>query len=117
MVIYKVKIDIKREIESEWVKWMSSVHIPEVINTGYFINYSFLKLLRNGAKVNKEKPTYEIIYYCKKIQDFNNYESLNATALRKKHARKYGDNIIAAERSIYEYEDLTEQVIEASKNK
>src|SRR4051812_17233212 len=36
MIIYSVTITLQASIESDWVEWMKSVHIPEVLRTGCF---------------------------------------------------------------------------------
>ena len=45
MIIYNVKVIIKKDVEDAWLKWMREVHIKDVMETGYFTNWEMQKLL------------------------------------------------------------------------
>ena len=38
MYIYNVTVSIEKSLADEWLTWMKTIHIPEVLATGYF-NY------------------------------------------------------------------------------
>ena len=38
MIIYNVTISIDKEMEKTWIDWMKSTHIPDVMNTGMFLD-------------------------------------------------------------------------------
>ncbi len=44
MIYYNVTSQIDINIETEWVKWMQEEHIPEMLNTKYFIEVKLLKI-------------------------------------------------------------------------
>jgi hypothetical protein len=109
MVIYKVKIKIKAEAEKEWFNWMSIVHIKDVINTGHFIDYTFMKLLLNGT-TEPNTVTYEIQYVCKNQEELDAYKANDAEALREEHRQKFEYAVLDTSRS--EYSDVTEIMIQ-----
>ncbi len=37
MYIYNVTVTLEKEIQSEWLRWMKEIHIPDVMRTGFFI--------------------------------------------------------------------------------
>ena len=37
MIIYNVTVNVEAEIHNDWISWMKEVHIPDVMNTGYFL--------------------------------------------------------------------------------
>jgi len=45
MIIYSVTVTISKDAESDWLKWMKNVHIPDVIRTGYFLSWQMQKLI------------------------------------------------------------------------
>ncbi len=47
MIVYNVTINILAEKEAEFVAWMKNTYIPEVMKTGFFFEYRFLRLLQN----------------------------------------------------------------------
>lgn len=47
MIIYNVTINIVSEKESEFVTWMKKIYIPRVMESGFFFEHRFLKLLQN----------------------------------------------------------------------
>jgi hypothetical protein len=36
VIIYSVTVSIEQDSSAEWLEWMTSVHIPDVMNAGYF---------------------------------------------------------------------------------
>ena len=44
MIIYNVTCNVENEILQEWLQWMLEIHIPDVMQTGFFLeaNFSFL---------------------------------------------------------------------------
>jgi hypothetical protein len=46
MIVYNVTVNILAEKEGEFVAWMKKTYIPRVMETGYFFEHRFLKLLQ-----------------------------------------------------------------------
>ena len=38
MILYNVTISIDTSVEEDWLQWMKEIHIPDVMNTGLFID-------------------------------------------------------------------------------
>ena len=45
MILYNVTVKIDSEVHEEWLKWMLEVHIPEVMETGLFLDNRIAKVL------------------------------------------------------------------------
>ncbi|NRB50607.1 MAG: DUF4286 family protein [Saprospiraceae bacterium] len=43
MITYQVRIQVDIEVEAQWIHWMKSVHVPDVIATGLLTSYHILK--------------------------------------------------------------------------
>lgn len=91
MYIYNVTVSIDKDIEEEWIEWMKLIHIPEVLNTGCFVENKILKViteLDSGV-------TYSIQYKYHEENDLINYRDKFASELQKKHSDKYKDKFVA----------------------
>lgn len=47
MIVYNVTVNILSGKEAEFVAWMKDTYIPLVMQTGFFFEHRFLKLLQN----------------------------------------------------------------------
>jgi len=92
MIIYNVTININHDDHDEWLEWMKSIHIPEVIQTGLFKYHRILKVL---ADEESGGITYSIQYYCENMKQFKEYELKHAPRLQKEHTDKYKDKFVA----------------------
>ena len=92
MIVYNITIKIDRAIEKEWLEWQFNEHIPEIMNTGMFLNYNFYRLLEQD---DSEGLTFVLQYHAATIENYNTYISKFAPALREKANRRWKDGFIA----------------------
>ena len=92
MFVYNVTIKVANEISDSWLNWMQEEHIPEVMSTGCFQDYTLLKLLEVDES---EGPTYAIQYKAESKASYNQYIEKHASVLRQKSFDKWGDRFIA----------------------
>ena len=92
MILYNVTTNINLSVQHEWLEWMKNVHIPEVMQTGMFLEFRFLKVLGDE---DSGGATYSIQYTCESMQKFKEYETNFAPALRKQMIEKYKDKFVA----------------------
>jgi hypothetical protein len=91
MIIYNVTVNIDDSVHQDWVKWMKEKHIPDVMATGYFLDYKMCRIL-----VNEESGTsYSIQYTCKNMEDLKEYQAKHAPRIQKEHSEKYKDKFVA----------------------
>jgi len=91
MIIYNVTANVENDIKDEWLNWMKNVHIPEVMNTGYFVEYKICKVL-----VDEEQgTTYSVQYTAKTMQEYEEYKRIHAMRFQKEIAVKYGNKLVA----------------------
>ncbi len=91
MFIYNVTVNIADEVHTEWLRWMKSVHIPDVMKTGCFIDSGILKVLY----VEDEGHTYSIQYKFLEMADIEKYQKEFAPALQEEHSKKFKDKYTA----------------------
>ena len=45
MIIYNVTVSIDQSIHEDWLQWMKEIHIPEVMETGFFLENKVCRLM------------------------------------------------------------------------
>ena len=89
MIIYNVTININHSVHDEWISWMQSSHIPEVLKTGLFKYHKMLKLLGDE---DSGGVTYSIQYFCEDIDNYKDYEKNHSLRLQTEHINKFKKN-------------------------
>lgn len=91
MYIYNVTINIQEEIHEEWLNWMKTEHIPEMLATG-----KFKKALMSRVMVNEEMGgiTYSVQYTTESKELLQRYYEENAPLLRSK-TKAYDGKFVA----------------------
>lgn len=91
MIIYNVTVNIENSIREEWLNWMKTIHIPDVMKTGYFIESKICKVL-----VDEEQgTTYSVQYTAANMKDYEEYKRAHAPGFQKEIAAKYGSKLVA----------------------
>ncbi|QQS37285.1 MAG: DUF4286 family protein [Ignavibacteriales bacterium] len=94
MILYSVTISVKKDVESEWKKWMNEIHLSDVMATGYFYEYKFYKVSIPAGL--PDESTYIVHYKCKTIDDYVAYAQKEANRLREEHSLKFPGKFTAA---------------------
>ncbi len=97
MILYNVTISIDENVHDEWLQWMKEVHIPDVLNTGLFIEN---KICRIHAEEQGGR-SYSIQYLMNDMATYEKYQKEFAPALQQDHTLKYQGKF-AAFRTILE---------------
>lgn len=92
MIIYNVTVSIDPTIHEEWLSWMLSKHIPDVMRTGCFLENKVLRLQQTDES---EGITYAFQYTLNSIQDLEHYQSNYASQLQAEHSERYRDKFVA----------------------
>jgi Domain of unknown function (DUF4286) len=92
MILYNVTIKVDNSIVDEWLNWLSSEHIPEVIATGCFTGHTLCRLLETDEE---EGPTFSVQYKANSRADYDRYIENFADTMRKKSFDKWGNKFIA----------------------
>ena len=78
MILYNVTSSIEPAVADQWLDYMRTTHMPEVMETGFFLKSQLCRLL------NEEEGgiTYAAQYYCLSVEQLDEYQRLCAPALR-----------------------------------
>lgn len=91
MIIYNVTVNIENDVREEWLNWMKTVHIPEIMATGFFLENKICKVL-----VDEEQgTTYSVQYTAANMADLKEYQRLHSPRLQKEHNDRYANKCVA----------------------
>lgn len=93
MILYNVTVNIDEDVEQDWIEWMKTTHIPEVMETGYFTDYRMLKMLSEGQ--DDTGTTYAIQYMAETLGHLETYLNTVAPKIQKKSIIRYGTKMAA----------------------
>jgi hypothetical protein len=93
MIIYNVTVNIEEEVHQDWLTWMKSKHIPDVMNTGYFLESKIAKVIT--TQEDETGHTYAIQYTCNSMADLDEYQEKHAPKLIEEHIARYGGKFVA----------------------
>jgi hypothetical protein len=85
MILYNVTVSIDPSVSEEWLSWMRTIHIPEVMATGCFVESRL-------SRVQGEEEggvTFAITYLSPNQALLDEYQSKHAPLLQKSHSEKY----------------------------
>lgn len=91
MIIYNVTINIDDDVHDEWIQWMKSKHIPDVVATGCFSSGTMFKLL-----VDEHSGTsYSVQYRAPNMEAINRYLENFAQQMRGDAEKNFGGKFTA----------------------
>ncbi|MFT5777135.1 MAG: hypothetical protein ACI837_000066 [Crocinitomicaceae bacterium] len=91
MILYNVTVSIDPEIHLDWLTWMRKTHIPDVMDTGCFVESRI-------SRVHGEEEggyTFAISYVASTQEIFDNYQANHAPRLQQEHKEKYAGRFAA----------------------
>ena len=69
MILFNVTIILDDEIQNEWLNWMKTKQIPDVMNTGCFVSNRMLKVVDSP----NEGVTYCVQYISDSLENLNEF--------------------------------------------
>ncbi|WP_304137027.1 DUF4286 family protein [Mesonia mobilis] len=84
MIIYNVTINVSEEVHDEWLNWMKQEHIPQMLDTGKFLNAMMTKVL---VQEPMGGVTYSVQYKAESKAMLERYYQEDAENLRAQSQR------------------------------
>jgi len=91
MIIYNVTVSVEESITSDWLNWMTTEHIPEMMAYGIFTKGQINRVIAQRDSNN----TFAITYNCSSMKDLHYYQIKFSAELQEKHIARYGDKVVA----------------------
>lgn len=92
MILYNVTVKIDEAVHEEWLEWMKTVHVPDVMNTGMFVENKLCRLL---SVDEADGISYAIQYLAPDQAHFDRYQQDFAPSLQREHKERYKDKFVA----------------------
>ncbi len=92
MYIYNITTKVDSTIHEVWVEWMNKTHIPEIMLTGCFTHFQFVRILELD---DTEGPTYAVQYRAESKAAYNLYIEKFAAKLRNDVYATWGNKVIS----------------------
>ncbi|MCH7408013.1 DUF4286 family protein [Belliella sp. DSM 111904] len=71
MILYNITVNVERDAESEWLQWMKSTHIPEVLSTGMFVEHKIFRIMHDSEDTGSN---YSVQYFAKDMNHVMSYQ-------------------------------------------
>jgi hypothetical protein len=92
MMLYNVTLNVEEDMAADFEQWMKETHIPQVMATGHFQSYRFLKLLDQEYG---EGITFAVQYLMADRNTLEDYQAFHGPRLRQETLQRYGDKCVA----------------------
>ncbi len=92
MIIYNVTVKVDPDAAAEWVEWMKNEHIPDLLNTGLFLDTRLCHLLEQEEH---EGVTYVAQYFCDSMEQYDTYINEYAVIMREKALKAFAGKFAA----------------------
>ena len=91
MIVYNVTLSVDEDVAEEWLHWMRTVHIPDVMATGMFLDSRICRVLAE----EEGGLTYAVQYTCADMATYERYKSEHAPRLQAETQKHYGGKLAA----------------------
>lgn len=91
MIIYNITMKVEWTIAEEWLPWMKTMYIPEVLKTGCFEKHQFVRLLQIDET---EGPTYAIQFYANNLSNYDAFLLYHSSSISLMLLTKWGKKYI-----------------------
>ena len=86
MIVYSVRVKIDQDAVEDWLEWMCRKHIPDVMQTGFFVSS---RLARVVTPTPTDRVEFRIDYDCQGADQLEQYQATAATELQREHTDRY----------------------------
>ena len=93
MILYNVTINVEQSVEQEWLRWMQTEHVLDVLNTKMFATARIFRLL--DVEQSEGTSTYAVQYFAKNRDDYERYQQEFAPRLQQESQQKYGTKTVS----------------------
>ncbi len=91
MIIYNITVNIDESVHNEWLEWMQTEHIANMIATGKFTSARLVKVLVNE---DMGGVTYSVQYASPDKETLDAYYKENEAALDMEARKRFADKML-----------------------
>jgi len=86
MILYNVTVTVQEATYAEWISWMKSKHIPDVLATGLF---EYCEISRHLHVGSESEVTVTFSYGLESLENLEAYQKNFAAILQEEHTKRY----------------------------
>ncbi|MFM9021065.1 MAG: DUF4286 family protein [Sediminibacterium sp.] len=90
--LYNITTLVAHPIVTEWLRWMREKHIPDIMNSGCFLEQRLLQLKDQDET---EGLTYSLQLLAINREEYEKYLREFAPALREEGRQRWGENALS----------------------
>ncbi len=91
MLVYNVTVKLEPSVVQDWLGWMKTTHIKDVMQTGYFLSSELFEIQTD----DQDGRTFSVQYRCEHQGALNSYFKEHALALQAEHKNRYEGKYVA----------------------
>jgi hypothetical protein len=91
MIVYNVTLNVDEDVAERWLHWMRTVHIPDVMATGMFLDNRICRVLGE----EEGGLTYAVQYTCADMATYERYKNEHAPRLQAETQKHFGGKFAA----------------------
>jgi hypothetical protein len=92
MILYNITINISYQAEKDWLHYMKTVHIPEILATGVPLECKLLRLL---TEIENEGSTYTSQFLFRTMEDFLAYQTGYQASFQERHHELFNGQYVS----------------------
>ena len=92
MIIYNITVNISYPFEKEWITYMKTIHIPQIMATDLPVECKLLRLL---SEIENDGATYTSQFLFRTMEDFLAYQTSHQQELEQKHHQKFNGQYVS----------------------
>ena len=92
MIVYNITVNISYQAENDWLHYMKSVYMPEILATELPLECRLLRLL---TEIENEGSTYTTQFTFRTMEDFLAYQTHFQPALQERHHEVFNGQYVS----------------------
>lgn len=92
MFIFNETVGIDKGAEDEWLTWMRETHIPQVMQTGHFLDFQLFRVVTHE---DPDSASYCVQYRAASIEEIVTYLEQKAPLLNHELQQRFKDRHVA----------------------
>mgnify|MGYP003611390139 FL=1 len=92
MILYNVTVNIHESVHDQWMEWMQTKHIKDILATGKFTSARMVRVMVEEEMGGK---TYAVQYTTDSMEILQKYYEEDAPRLREEGFLLFGDKMLA----------------------
>ncbi len=101
MITYTVDVQVPNDRVDEWMQYMTSTHIEDVVRTGCFLSAVLHRVIE---PIEEGNCRFRVVYALQSTDHLHRYRQEFAADLQKHHTQQFGASVVATR-------SVTEEVI------